>query len=168
MKKEITRPKLNTELQPIDRLALVVGSVFILFMAGMTAFYYKNLPESIAISYGFNGEPKGFGNKGLIWILPAFGFMIYAGIVIINQFPHLFNYPVRINYENADRQYKLATRLLRFINVTIAGFFCYLDYSIIQTSLGKQNGPDKYFLIVFVSLIFLMTGIYIHRSVKEK
>ena len=163
----MTRPKIKIENEPIDWIVQSIGIIGIILLIGLPIFHYSSLPDIIPRHYGFNGKPDGFSGKGIIWTLPAIGLVMYVGMAILNKFPHIFNYLIEITSENAERQYKIATKLLRFLNTIIVCVFCYITYATIQTALGKQSGLGSYFTPIFMVLIFGTIGIYLYKSIKE-
>jgi uncharacterized membrane protein len=164
----MTRPKIKIKSEPIDRIVESIGVIGIILLIGLPVFYYSSLPDIIPRYYGSSGEPDGFSGKGIIWTLPAIGLVMYVGMAMLNKFPHIFNYLIEITTENAERQYKIATKLLRFLNTIIACVFCYITYATIQTALGKQSGLGSYFTPIFMVLIFGIIGIYLYKSIREK
>ena len=164
----MTRPKLKIEPEPIDRIVESIGVIGVILLIGLPIIHYSGLPDIIPRHYGLSGEPDGFSGKGIIWTLPAIGLIMYVGMAILNKFPHIFNYPKEITSENAERQYKIATKLVRFLNTIIVCVFCYITYATIQTALGKQSGLGSYFTPIFVVLIFGTIGIYLYKSIREK
>ena len=168
MLEKITKPKIKIERELIDWLIESIGVIAIVLLVGLPIYHFDSLPDIIPSDYGSNGEPDGYSRKGVIWLFPIFGFILYLGVAVLNKFPHLFNYPVEITQKNAHRQYKLATRLLRMLNTIISGGFCYLIFVTIQTALGKQNGLGNYFISIYLVVIFGTIGIYLYKSIKEK
>ena len=164
----MTKLKIEIEPEPIDRIVESIGVIGVILLIGLPIFHYSSLPDIIPRHYGLSGEPDGFSGKGIIWTLPAIGLVMYVGMAILNKFPHIFNYPKEITSENAKRQYKIATKLVRFLNTIIVCVFCYITYATIQTVLGKQSGLGSYFTPIFVVLIFGTIGIYLYKSIKEK
>ena len=168
MKGEIIKPKIEIEYELIDWIVESIGVIAIVILVILPIYHYGSLPDIIPSDYGSNGEPDGYSGKGVIWLFPVFGFVMYFGVTVLNRFPHIYNYPKEITQENAHRQYKLATRLLRILNTIIACGFCYLIYSTIQIAHGNQNGLGNYFISVFMVSIFGTIGTYLYKSITEK
>jgi uncharacterized membrane protein len=162
------QPKIKIEYEPADWIIEIAGAIGIILLLGIPAYFYNHLPEIVPQHFNAQGEVDGYGSKSFIWILPAIGLVSYFGLFWLNKYPHIFNYPTKITAENAHRQYKYATRFIRFLNVTIVWLFYYITYSMIQSALGFQSGPGTYFIAVFLLLIFAPIGFYIIKSVKAK
>lgn len=161
------RPKLKIELDTSDWIIEIVGALFLILMLGFPIYYFKELPDIIPRHFNAAGEPDGFSQKNIIWILPVIGVVMYVGMFFLNKFPHIFNYPTEITIENAERQYRIATKLMRTLNMLISASFFYIGYSTIQTALNKQDGLGTLFLPIFLLGIFGTIGSYIYFAFKK-
>lgn len=104
----------------------------------------------------------------MIWILPAIGFILYVGLTVLNMFPHVFNYPVKITEENAEKQYNIATQAIRVLKVLIAFMFAYITYTSVKTALGVRNGLDLIFMFIMIGLIMATVILMIYKSFANK
>ncbi|WP_420580424.1 DUF1648 domain-containing protein [Reichenbachiella sp.] len=142
----MARPKLKLTLSSFDVLMELMGGVLIILLVAYPLYRYAELPEVIPMHFDATGKPDRFGSKCSIWILPMVGFVVYVGLMILNRFPHLFNYPTEITNHNAERQYKLAATLVRTINFSTALIFYYITYQSVQSALVGQDGLGRMFL----------------------
>lgn len=163
----MSRPKIKIELDLFDKLIAGTGILGALLLIGLPFFYYGDLPNIIPRHYALSGEADGFSGKGVIWILPLVGLIMYTGMAVLNKHPHILNYPKEITEENAERLYRLATKMIRFLNTEIVCIFSYMTYATIQTALGKQSGLGNYFIPIFIVLIFGTLGYFITRMIKD-
>lgn len=153
-------------MQSFDYLLEIIAFIGILAMVGVSLYCYTALPEQIPIHFGPSGMPDKWGTKSHLWLLPVLGTVIYGFMSFINRYPHQFNYMVKITPENAERQYTMATRMLRFVKAFIALLFAYLTIRTIQIALGDSSGLSHWVLIV--PLITLgVTFWYIGRSTSK-
>ena len=160
------RPRVEIALDTVDWIMEVLGLVFLLLMIGLPVYYFSELPEVIPQHFNAAGEPDGFSQKSIIWVLPAIGLMMYSSMWALNRYPHIFNYPTEITKDNAKRQYHIATKLIRTLNFIIAGSFVYIVYRTIRTALDGGNGLGISFLPVFLVLIFGTIGIYLYQAIR--
>jgi hypothetical protein len=100
-------------------------------------------------------------------MLPATGLFLYILMTIIEQFPQIYNYPVQITEENAERQYRNAVRLIRVLKTVILIIFSFLSFKTIQTATGNSSGLGKAFLPAFLLITFGVIIFYIVRSVNN-
>lgn len=84
-----------------------------------------------------------------------------------NRVPHIFNYPTEIKPENAERQYRMATRMIRTLNVIIVCTFLYTSYGTIQNALGHQVGLGKAFMPFFLIALFGTIVVFLIKAFKK-
>ena len=149
----MARPKLKLTLSSFDILMELTGGVLMILLIAYPLYHYAELPEVIPMHFDATGQPDRFGSKSSIWILPTVGLVIYIGLVILNRFPHIFNYNTEITQDNAERQYRLATTLLRIVNLAITLIFFYITYQSVQSAMSGQSGLG----FMFVPFVFIVT-----------
>jgi len=163
----MARPKIHLEKEPrdrqLERLALILVSVAV----AVPLFAYGQLPETIPIHFNSRGEPDGFGPKMVIWFLPALGGALYLALMGINRSPESFNYTVPITEENAREQYRIATRMIRWVNMLIQAVFVFLTVAIVMVALGRWQGLGRWFLPVFLVTFFGVIGYFVYISQKN-
>jgi len=164
----MTRPRINIKLEPIDRIIELIGIVGLLILIGLPIIYFNELPDTMPIHFGLNGQADAWSDKGTVWMLPIIGIVMYLGMFLLNKFPHIFNYPQKITKDNAEKLYRTATRMVRTLNALIACLFAYITYSTIQTALGNQNGLGDLFMPIFMILIFGTTAYFLYKSIKKE
>ncbi len=164
----MAKPKIKVPLDPTDKFIEMVGLVAILILIGLPFFYFDKLPESIPQHFGLNGKPDHFGDKGLLWGMPMIGASLYAMLSVFNKYPHIFSYPKKITEENAFSLYRIATKMLRLLNTSVACFFAYSTYTVIQTALGNQKEIGSYSILFFMTLIFGPIIYYMYKLIRGK
>ena len=162
------RPKLQIPLQPVDYILEVLAFLGLIFLFGSSAFYYSQLPEQIPTHFGPNGAPDGFGSKTTLWLLPVIGLLIYSFMTVINRRPEGFNYLVKITPENAERQYTMATRMLRRLKTFVVLLFAYLVWRTIGIANEEAHGLGWWLLPVVLGATMGTTFFYIFRSTARK
>ena len=142
---------------------LLVFAVWVFIIA-----VFESLPDIIPIHYNAQGTPDNFGNKWMILALPIVSTILFIGLTILNYFPETFNYPVKINEENALKQYRYATRLIRYLKLVIVIIFGLVLYQTTRFSKTNNEGLGIWFLPLVLGLIFIPLIFYIIKSVKTK
>lgn len=119
----MSRPKIKLVPTPLEKIAegMTIGIVFIHII--VIAIVYSYLPPTIPTHYGLDLKADGFGPKATILMLPAIHLVITCFLYWLNRKPHIFNYPVEINDQNAEKLYKSATQMLRILNLTVSVIF---------------------------------------------
>lgn len=159
----MTKPKLKLTLQPFDVILEVCGAAILLLLLVYPLTMYADMPDTIPMHFDASGNPDRYAAKVQIWLLPILELAVYIGLVYLNRYPHTFNYPLDITEENAERQYQLATRFIRLINISVAVVFCYITYQIIQSAMTGVGGMGTWFL---PTVILLTMGPIIWYLVK--
>jgi len=149
------RPIIKLELTTIDRMLEIIGSTFVLVIWIITLTNYFKLPEIIPIHFNAAGEADGFGNKTNIFLFPVIATIIYAGLTIINRYPHLFNFPTKITEENAMRQYIIATQMVRYLKLMVVVIFGFIVFKTVQNANGQAVGIGSWFLLISLGIIFI-------------
>ena len=160
------RPKIKIELTSIDKLIEIKGWVLLLILWGLTIYSLINLPAIIPTHFSFNGQPDNFGSKSIVLLLPIVGTILFAGMTILNKYPHVFNYPKRITVENALFQYTIATKMLRYLKTALVLIFSLIVLFTYTTAIGKTNGLGLWFLPVVLGLVFIPMAYFITKLVK--
>jgi uncharacterized membrane protein len=161
------RPKIDIELSLPDRIAEAVCVITLIFLWVFTLTNLPHMPDSIPVHFNSEGEADGYGGKFSILFLPILSTILYAGMTILNRYPHIFNYTVKISPENAGFQYTIATRLIRYLKTIIVVMFSFIVYKTVKTATGQAEGLGIGFLPVFLVLIFTLIIYYLIRASKQ-
>ena len=162
------RPRIPVRKDFSDWLIEIIGACFSVIMIGLPIYYYSELPDIIPSHFNAAGEPDDYNEKSVIWTLPIMGLITYLGLLFLNQYPHIFNYPTPITEQNAEHQYRIATKLIRTLNMVIVVGFSYISYSTIQAAFEQQIGLGTLFLPLFLLSIFGVVGFYLYTAFKRR
>jgi len=152
------RPKIEVPLEPLDIIIDLISVTLLILMVVYTFMVYPDLPQTIAKHFNAKGEADSFGDKLILWILPAIGIAVFIGTYFINKYPHIHNYKFNITEDNALKNYRLSTRIVRFTNLFCQLIFAVIVFAIIQ--LAKGN--DTYLLgmpFLIATLILPIVGV---------
>ena len=163
-----TRPKIKVILTPLDKTIEFTSNIFLVAIWGLTLYTYIKLPTTIPTHYNASGQADDFGNKMTLLFLPILATILYLGLTQLNKYPYIFNYMTKITEENAQYQYSLATRLLRFLKLAILLIFSLVILFTYLTTIGVTNGLGFWFLPFIYGLILIPTAISISQSFKKK
>ncbi|MDK2909930.1 MAG: hypothetical protein PWR20_1497 [Bacteroidales bacterium] len=169
MKQESSaKPRFRPELRFIDRVldALVLLSLVVLWTISFKA--YQQLPTSIVVHFDAAGQPDGFGHKWSILIMPGLATVLAISMFVINRFPYIFNYPVKITPENALFQYTMATRLMRWINLLTTILLGMVNWMMIASASGHFSKLWIAVILVFTVLMFVPFIIYMVIASRKK
>lgn len=166
MKRE-HRPKIMIEKDLSDKLMDVVGLIACILIVALPIYYFEQLPDTIPSHYNFKGEVDGYSDKAMIWGLVILAVVMYIGIRISYKYPHTFNYLQKITEENAERQYRLALKMMRLVNTIVVIMFLYMVFEIIQGALGNKMTMSLYIILGHVALLMFITFYYLYQSSKK-
>lgn len=161
-------PKIKIEPSISDQIFECFGILGLIFLISLPIYFYSELPDTIPTHFNGSGVADDFSRKSTLWILTIIGISSYVGLFILNKFPHIFNYIVEINLKNAEIQYRIATKMIRFLNVLVTWLFVYITYSIIQVGLGNQSGLNSSYVFVFIGLMTILIAYFLIQSSKNK
>lgn len=162
------QPRIRPEPLLIDRLldALVLGINVGLWVFTLKA--YPRLPVEIVIHFDAYGNPDGYGGKWNLFILPALANLLSIGIFVLNLYPYIFNFPVKITPENAIYQYRLTTRLMRWTNLLISLLFAIIIWMMIKSYSGSFNKAWMVVILIYASFLFIPFVVYLALAGRKK
>lgn len=163
------RPKIKVPYEPIDIIVDLTSIALLIALVIYTFMSYSDLPETIATHFDATGKPNGYSNKDTMWFLPAIGIVMFIGLFILNKYPHLHNYMVNITEDNALKNYRFSTRIVRFTNLFVCALFLYVQYTIVATAQGKTVVLGSWFVPLVIGLsVLLPIGILIYNRKLNK
>jgi hypothetical protein len=160
------KPKIKIQMTKADWILETIALIGLLLTIFLVIISYNDLPDIIPRHYTVHGQPDGFGEKSLFFILPATAMAIYVAMTLAIKYPSILNYPIRITNENASRQYFNLMMMIRIIKTLIILMLLYLTFATIQTGLGTMQGLGNWFLPLILLSILGTIVLFIHRGLK--
>lgn len=117
------RPKHKLPMTVMDRVAELISAVVLLTATTFFLIGYSAISDSIPMQYDFSGNVSRMGSKSELLLLLGVLIVIYAGLTVLQRYPHVYNYLVEITEENAERQYSLAVRMIRWLKLMMVSLF---------------------------------------------
>lgn len=161
------RPKIKLNLSQLDHRLELAAKVFLVVMWCLTIYTFLKLPEIIPVHFNASGQADSYGNKLTLLFLPILATIIYFGLTQLNKYPHIFNYMTKITTDNAQRQYGIATRMMRFLKLAILIIFSLIILFTYLTTIGVSNGLGIWFLPLTFTLLLVPTIFSISQSLKK-
>lgn len=162
------RPVLEIPLTRSDKVLEVLcwSGLVALWLA--TFFVYADLPYTIPVHFNVAGKIDRLGTKNNIWAISAITTLLVIGLTLLNLKPHIFNYPEEITPENAERNYKMGTRLLRYLKLFIVILFGAILLVTAKSSdqdfPTDGSNPAVVAILIVVMLLPVAILIYISRQ----
>lgn len=154
------RPKIKVPFEFIDIIIECLSIALLTLTWLYVLIEYPNLPDTIASHFNANGEPDSYGNKNFIWLMPSIAIIMYIGLFTLNKFPHLHNYMVNITEENALKNYRLSTKIVRIVNMLTIALFSYITYQIIESAKGEDFSLGSWFFVIVLGTSVLLPIIF--------
>lgn len=145
----------------------LLTALLVLLTAALAFWGYLNIASDIPVHFGSDGLPDRYGSPSSLWMIPIIQGILVGSVWYLSHFPHLFNYLEEITRDNAERQYRMAQRLLRLVNFSVALIFLAIQLGTIRTALGIQEGLGPAFTPVFLSLLMGPILYYLYRSQRR-
>ncbi|MEZ7901419.1 MAG: DUF1648 domain-containing protein [Flavobacteriales bacterium] len=162
------RPKIKLNLSKSDKVIEITSWALLIGIWVLAILNFSDLPETIPTHYNGAGEADGFGEKTNIFVLPVIGTILFIGMTILNNYPHIFNYPSTITNENAYNQYSNATRMIRILKLVIVLVFGLILFNTLQNANGNTDGLGNWFLPLTIGLFTIPTLYFLIKSMKIK
>ncbi len=160
------KPRIKPETTVADNIAEVAGWAALTALWIITAVYYPRLPDVIPIHYNILGEPDNFGSKTNILSLPAVSTAVFFALSVLSRFPHVCSYPVKITKENAARQYKYMTRMVRVLKLVLVVIICIIELQTIRIVSGHAGGLGAWFFPVVCAALIIPLFYYIVKLLR--
>lgn len=144
------RPKIKPVLTTADKLLNIIALLLVLSLWVLVLYRYNMLPDNIANHIGTTRNLNNNVSMSTIFKLPAIGTSLFIIFSLLNRFPHLFNYPLPITEKNAAKNYALATRTIRMLNVIFVLSILLMYYNASVSAPQSQVGKWLQLLIMLV------------------
>jgi uncharacterized membrane protein len=162
------RPRIPINLTTTDYLFEIIGLIGIACLIVLPIYFFNDLPDQIPKHFNALGQVDSYGNRGIIWLLPAIGLFLYIGLTVLNRFPFAFNYPTKVTNDNAERLYTLGTRTVRLLKIIVVLSFVFLNFKTIEIALNKSTEIGKFYLPVFLAVLTILIGIMVYKMTRIK
>lgn len=163
------RPRIAVPYGPMDIIVDLISVTLLILMIIYTILSFAELPDVIPSHFNAQGEVDGHSGKLFIWLLPSIGILTFVGLFILNKYPHIHNYMVNITEENALKNYRFSTRIVRFTNLFVIVIFAVTNYKMIEAAKGNNFSLGAWFMPAVLGLsIVLPVVILIYKNKINK
>jgi len=162
------RPKIKIEMTLTDKFLEVIGWSAAVLLWAMTAVYFTHLPENIPSHFNFAGKADDYGGRFTVFLLPVIGTVLFVLLTVLNKYPHIFNYPVKITPENALKNYSMAARFIRYLKFALLLLFIFINYFTIQTAMGESSGLGIWIHVIMILFLIVPLIFYVIKAFMAK
>ena len=161
------RPRITVERTGTD--TALDGLALAGWLSGIAAvvFSWHDLPDRLPMHFDLAGEPNRWGPRWELFVPVGISFVLHVGTAILTKFPHVYNYLVEITPENASRQYALAVRLVRSVNVVVQWLFAAVTWTILKAAQGQAH-PGIWLIPTLVAGTFVILIIYLIQASSDQ
>lgn len=157
-------PKIKIIRTYSDKIADNLSLRILIFSWVFLLIIYSKMPETVPIHLDGFGKADGFANKISLFLNPVIISIIYVSFTYLNKFPHIFNYPVIINEENAVHYYTIGTRMIRYLKLSVMIVFLIIQFEIILIAKNFETSFGVWSLIIPLAIILIPTLFFIIKS----
>ena len=151
------RPNLKMPLNTYEKTLQVFSFVTVNAAAFLTIMKYSSLPDVIE-----SGD--GIQKKGIILVIMGIMIFIYALLSVLERYPNIYNYLVKITSENMRMQYHNARMLLTVVKTGM----CFIYLLLIMDMINQGKGVQMTMLPMAIVLLFVAVFTHIYRMIRLK
>ncbi|MDR3552506.1 MAG: DUF1648 domain-containing protein [Clostridia bacterium] len=155
------RPKINLPMTSKEWVVEILCVLAILTTIVLLVINYVRLPERVPSHFDFSGAADGWGSKSVLFMLPCLMIGLYLVMTIVARFPRIFNMPIEITEENAEREYRLARGMVAVIKLEIVLFMALFEWQTIKAAAEGRLQMGMWYTIAFVGVIFATIAVSI-------
>ena len=154
------RPKRKIRFQFLDWLLEFSGLIVVVSTILLHIFQYPDLPDIIPTHFDGSGVPNSFDHKSELFPVLIINVIAFVVLSSLGFYPEIMNYPITITEANAESQYRLMTRFLRFFKLMVCVLFGAMQYLTILIAKKEMNVIPVWLMPAFLGLIAVSIGIY--------
>lgn len=161
------RPQVNLPWDPGDRLLVASSAVILVAFVTPWIVGWGPLPDRVPMHYDAGGTVDRWGGRGSVYLLVAVAALTSFALLALTRIPNHYNYPFGITEENAERQYRMARRLVLLMANAVPSIFLYIYLATWRVATGHQPGLSPLFIVLAVGSVFALVLWYLiaaHRA----
>ena len=149
------RPKIKLLKNKTDIIIEIIGQVLLFSLWAIVITNYVYMSNTIPTHYGAGLKADHYGHKSNTFILIGVLTIIYIGMSILERFPHVYNYPVKITDKNYEKLYVLGVRMIKIIKIIIVLIMGYGVLNMVRSIYTNTETISPYYIAFSISgLIF--------------
>lgn len=136
---------------PVTRALRAVSWMLLIAGAVGVAVSYPRMPKSVPVHFNVTGTPDAYGPRSsILWLVIVWA-VLQALLAWLSRRPRLFNYPVPVTEDNAQRLYREGERLMVGMMLTLAVSFLGI---VVLTATGSGVGHA----LIVAGLVGMVVG----------
>ncbi|MFS0561037.1 DUF1648 domain-containing protein [Terribacillus sp. 179-K 1B1 HS] len=129
---------------------------------------WRQLPEQVPLHMGLTGHVDDWAAKESLLLLPALSIIMFTLLHLLGKYPHIHNYPKRLNDENAAAFYQQSRMMLNKVKNICVLVFCFIEVEFSMIALGWINDGSGWTMIIILLAVFypIVEGMMKQRKIK--
>lgn len=141
----------------------VIGGVILLGTTTYTCIMWQQVPEQVPLHYDFSGNVNGYGGKGSMILLLGIAWIMFIVMTVLVKFPKIWNMPVKVTEENAERLYSITRGMLEAVKLIAV---ILMSVMVITTVAG--TGFNELIFMALTGALLLAVAVGIILLIKNK
>ena len=123
----------------------LAGVAVLMALCGYAFAVWGRIPPRVPVHFGARGLPDAWGARSSLLLLPVLGVALFVVLTVLERFPRLYNYPVRLTAQNAEALFRLGRQLVVTVKLTTTAILAYLFWASTRVALGEMPGLHAWF-----------------------
>lgn len=121
------------------------------------------LPARIPTHFDLAGNPNGWGQPGMLWLLPIVASVVILLMWLVARHPRAFNYPLRVAPAARPRLEAITLGMIAWLQLESAALFLLIQYAIVESARAGQNRLSPA-LVPVVLVVLIGTAVWHTRA----
>lgn len=167
MARQTNRPILHLPLSDADRLLETAAAAGLVFSFLLIALFWARLPAVVPTHFGASGRADAWGPKETLLVLPLVVLpLLYILLTALSRYPWIYNYQVPITEENAERQYRIALSMMRWMKLEMVWLFVFLEWETVEAGISGAKRLNPWFVPGLAAGIVLIFGVVAYHLIQ--
>ena len=163
---QFNQPAIHIDKTTSEKIWDAVGYTFYIGTIVYLLSVWNDLPNQVPAHYNVIGMVDRWGSKWELFILPGTGLFIILFMHLAWKYPHLHNYPKRLNDSNRKAFYRQSRQLINQLKNISLIIFSLILITTINGALGNTAGLSPWFIVMIILGMF-MPIIYYLLKVRQ-
>lgn len=116
---------------------------------------------------GLTGHVDDWAAKESLLLLPVLSIVMFTLLHLLGKYPHIHNYPKRLNEENAAAFYQQSRIMVNKLKNICVMVFCFIEVEFSMIALGWIDDGKWWTIIIILIAIFypIVVGMLKQRKI---
>lgn len=162
------RPRITIPYSKLEVTCEIIAAVAVAACGVMPFIYWQQMPDVIPTHFDAGGTADGWGSKNTLLIMPVVVLLMYAGMTLLQRYPHIYNYPFALTEKNVKTMYHLSRTMMIIIKAEMAATFAILQWQTTMVATGNIQSLNHFYVLSIVALMFASSGYMIYLMYTKR